>query len=217
MERLLPNSPLLLSFPHPLLHPFTLHSSLHNEEQRMGETERLLSSLLFLSSSPPSFFCSFAVLAPVVLVRLAVGFVQSLPGASGASMGDPVMRGGPVGWSPWIGVLMWGPSPVRGGRRRAVTIWDSSGVSESKWRWWAHAAPVPGSPGGAWVRVAVRMWVAVRVGVAVGMWVAEALLVGGRLMLALVLAVTLIEWANLALQTIPGRGTAPTPVAGGPG
>lgn len=56
-----------------------------------------------------------------------------------------------------------------------------------------------------------------RVGVAVGMWVAEALLVGGWLMLALVLAVTLIEWAALALQTIPGRGTAPTPVAGGPG
>lgn len=106
-----------------------------------------------------------------------------------------------------MGVLMWGPSPVRGGRRRAVTVWDSSGVRGSKWRWWAHATPVPGSPGGAWVRV----------GVAVGMWVAEALLVGGWLMLALVLAVTLIEWAALALQTIPGRGTAPTPVAGGPG
>lgn len=146
---------------------------------------------MFLSF-PPLVPRSLWSLAPVILVRLTVRFVQALVGPSGVSGPVVRVRGSP-GW----------PVPVRGGR--AVAVGDPAWV-----RVGGQRGPVSGSPGGA--RLGVRV-PAVRVRVAVG----KALLVGGGLVVALVLVVTLVE-GSVALQAVPGRGAAPpAPVRGSGG
>ena len=183
-----PNTP-NLHLPRPPLQP---HSSLSSSGFRWG------------------------ALAPVVLIRLAVGFVEALTGPAAVGVrlvGAPGRVGGSV--------------PVRGGRGGAVAVGHAArvGVPRRPWRprwpgWWGTSSSsssssssvvvlvVSGSPGGARLRLLRRRW-----GVVVMVRVApllQALLVGRRLVVALVLVVGLIE-GPVPLQAVLWGRPGPAP------
>ncbi|TNN30262.1 hypothetical protein EYF80_059586 [Liparis tanakae] len=145
------------------------------------------------SSSSPPRPRSPRLLAPVVLVRLAEGFVEALAGPS--AVGGPVVR---------VRGRSGRPPPVGGGGGRAVAVGHPARMRVGGLR-----GPLAGSPGGARVRVGGPP---VRVRVAVG----EALLVGGGLVVPLVLVVALVE-GPVPLRAVPGRGSAPAAPVGRPG
>lgn len=146
--------------------------------------------LLLLSCHIPS---SLWLLAPVILIRLTIRFMQALAGPSG--MGRPVVW---VGWHPWCSPSVWGRW------RWAVTIGYPAWMRLRGWR-----RPVAGSPRWTWVWVRISsMWVRVAVG--------EALLVGGRLVVTLILIISLVE-GPVTLQAVPGWRPAPAASVRRPG